>query len=131
VSAAAERHIALGELDGSPRASGVLAARSHTASAAALSGSYSGDGGRASALLCRSYRIHIRERRGGLRGAHHGVAFGVPILRWAQDRYVAPDAFASMTEAMTRLLGLSKNPVLASNMKHRAIPCEMFADKPP
>jgi hypothetical protein len=81
-------------------------------------------------LLCRSYRIDIRERRGGLRGAHHGVALGVPILRWAQDHYVASDAFASMTEAMTRLLGLSKSPVLASNMKHRAIPCGMFADKP-
>jgi hypothetical protein len=36
-----------------------------------------------------------------------------------------------MTEAMTRLLGLSKKPVHASNMKHRAIPCGMFADKPP
>lgn len=38
-----------------------------------------------------------------------------PVLRRAQDRYVAPDAFASATEAMTRLVGLSKNPVLAPN----------------
>lgn len=34
----------------------------------ALSGSCSDDGGRASALFCRRYRIDIRERRGGLNG---------------------------------------------------------------
>ena len=135
MSAAAERHIAVGELDGSPHASGVTPRALHTARSALSWGS----GGRRAtpAILCRRTRLRWQLRTAGgsdgprridgdarLRNrsrartsrhsSHPEVAPGVSTSRQARDGYAASDACRVRDRGNeTAQLGLSKNPALA------------------
>src|SRR5438132_593599 len=73
------------------------------------------------------HRVRARTPR---RSHHPEVAPGVSILRRAQNRYVASDALASMTEATGNIARSLEEPSARVKRGHRATPRGMSSDRP-